>query len=419
MGILYAMLGGERKSASMSDALWSALLGGPAKSGVNVTIESALKVSTVLACTRALAVGVAKRPFHVYRPTKDGRGREIAAGHPIDRLISRRPNPWQTPMEWRETMMIHAVLTGNAVSFKNRVRGDTRELIPILPGMLMIEQQADYSLIYRVVFADGHSVALRRDDVWHLKGLSWDSYSGMDVVRLAREAVGLAIVTEETHARLHSNGARPGGILTTDQKLTEADIQRLREAWQQAQGGVENALKTAVLAGGLKFERLSMTGVDSEHLATRRFQIEEICRAMGVHPQAVYHTDKTSTHASAVEFSRAHIDHDLDPWATRIEQVTDRDLLSEGDLDSGLHTDTDFSRSMRGNPEMQAKFYNVMVTTGVMTRNEIRYELGLNPRDGLDEPLQPLNMGAVTGDGPDPDEPAAAVDGSKSAPDGD
>lgn len=405
-GFLRSLIGSgsEQKSASMSDALWSALLGGPAKSGVTVTIESALKVATVFACVRALSEGVSMPPFHVFRPTKDGRGHEIAKDHPVERLIARRPNPWQTPMEWRETMMIHAVLTGNAVCYKNRAGGVVRELIPILPGNLMIEQQRDYTLIYRVVFADGSSVQLRREDVWHLKGPSYDSYSGMDAVRLAREQIGLAMVTEEAHARLHANGARPGGILTTPDKLSNEQITSLREAWNAAQGGIANAFNTAVMHSGLKFEAMAMTGVDAQHIETRKFQIEEMCRSLGVYPQRIRHTDKTSTFASAEAFNQAHIDHDLLPWAERIEQVTNRDLLTDEEIDAGYYTDMDFSYMLRGNLEARGNYYAKALGSGGhepwITVNEIRDREGGNPVPwGDDKPVTVQSVRQQTNDG--------------------
>jgi HK97 family phage portal protein len=127
---------------------------------------------------------------------------------------------------------------------------------------------------------------------------------------LAREAIGLAIATEETHASLHANGAQPGGVLAVKGKLDKEARERLKAAWQAFQGGVANRFKTAVLDVDAEWKPLSMTGVDSQHLETRRFQIEEICRAMRVFPQLVMHSDKTSTFASAEQFfwrtSRIH-----------------------------------------------------------------------------------------------------------------
>ncbi|WP_431861393.1 phage portal protein [Azospirillum sp.] len=396
-GFLQALLGGpsERRSSSLEMDLWSLLLGGggSSKSGINVTYDEALRCSTALAAVRALSQGIAQSSFGLFLPTKDGRGMEPAVKHSLNRLLYRQPNEWQTSYEFRETLMIHAVLTGNGFAFINRVGGRVVELIPLLPGQVAIEQKADYSLVYRVTFADGKYAELKRSDVLHLRGMSWNTYAGMDALRLAREAIGLASATEETHARLHSNGARPGGILTSDGTLNKEQVEQIRAAWQQVQGGVHNAMKTAILSGGLKWTQLSMTGVDSQHLETRRFQIEEICRGIGVFPQIVGHSDKTATYASAEAFFQAHVTHSLAPWAERLEQVCDRDLLTEQEKAAGYATKLDLRNLERGDTKARTEYYASGINAGWLVRNEARVKEGLNPLPGLDEPLQPLNMG--------------------------
>ena len=405
---------GDRKAAALTD-VWAALVdgGGSSKAGLAVTPQAALQATVVLACVRVLAEGIAQLPFCLYR--SNGRGAEEARQHPLYTIISRRPNEWQTSLEWRETMMIHAVLTGDGLSFINRVGGTIRELIPLLPGTVTIEQQSDYSLQYRVAFADGRQELLPRSQVWHLRGPSWNAYSGLDALRLAREAIGLALATEETHARFHGNGARPGGILTSELPLKDDQVNRLREAWQQTQGGVANAMKTAILSGGLKYQQLMMTGVDAQHIETRKFQIEEVCRAFRVFPAMVGYSDKTATYASAEAFFAAHVRHSLLPWGERFEQATDRDCLSAAEIADGYYTALDYRQLLRGDAASRAAFYASGITNGWMTRNEARAEEDLNPLEGLDEPLKPLNMGggndaAASGQPAAGDQPAADQD---------
>ena len=301
----------ELKTTDAGNLTWAALFGQQnSRAGVSVNVDSALKVSTVFACLRVLADGTAQVPLKVYREKADG-SKELAKDHPAYRLLSRRPNEWMTSFEFRQVMMFHAVLLGNGCAYIGRIRGVPRELIPLVPGSYTIEQARDYTLTYRLTGPNGLTTVLPREDVFHLRGPSWTGVAGLDALQVAREAVGLAIATEETHAALHANGTQPGGVLSVKGALDDAARARLKESWAQYQGGLANRFKTAVLDMDSTWTPLGMKGVDAEHLDTRRFQIEEICRDLKVFPQMVGYADKTATFASAEAFFLAHVIHTL------------------------------------------------------------------------------------------------------------
>ncbi|MGE0574074.1 phage portal protein [Reyranella sp.] len=380
---------GEAKAAGASALTWSGLFSQPnARSGVSVTIDSALKVSTVFACLRVLADGIAQVPLKVYREKADGT-KELAKDHPAYRLLSRRPNEWMTSFEFRQVMMFHAALLGNGCAYIGRVRGVPRELIPLVPGSYTIEQASDYTLSYRLTDLAGHTTILPREDVFHLRGPSWTGQAGLDALQIAREAVGLAIATEETHAALHANGTQPGGVLSVKGSLDDAARARLKEAWAQYQGGLHNRFKTAVLDIESSWTPLAMKGVDAEHLDTRRFQIEEICRDLKVFPQMVGYADKTATFASAEAFFLAHVIHTLAPWIENWEQSLARDLFPDED---DIVAKFSLQGLLRGDNAARASFYASGITNGWLTRNEARRFEDLNPIEGLEEPLLPLNM---------------------------
>ena len=382
----------ETKAAQLSDLGWSSLFGQPnVRSGVAVNVDSALKVSTVFACLRVLADGVAQVPLKVYREKADGT-KELAKDHPAYRLLSRRPNEWMTSFEFRQVMMFHAVLVGNGCAYIGRIRGVPRELIPLVPGSFSIEQAADYTLTYRVTDLGGRTTVLPREDVFHLRGPSWTGTAGVDALQVAREAVGLAIATEQTHAALHANGTQPGGVLSVKGSLDDAARARLKEAWAQYQGGLANRFKTAVLDMDSTWTPLAMKGVDAEHLDTRRFQIEEICRDLKVFPQMVGYADKTATFASAEAFFLAHVIHTLAPWIENWEQSLARDLFPDED---DIVAKFSLQGLLRGDNTARANFYASGITNGWLTRNEARRFEDLNPIEGLEEPLLPLNMATV------------------------
>ena len=381
-----------RRNLQATDAgnlSWAALFGQQnSRAGVSVNVDSALKVSTVFACLRVLADGIAQVPLKVYREKADG-SKELAKDHPTYRLLSRRPNDWMTSFEFRQVMMFHAVLLGNGCAYIGRIRGVPRELIPLVPGSYTIEQAKDYTLTYRLTGLNGQTTVLPREEVFHLRGPSWTGVAGLDALQVAREAVGLAIATEETHAALHANGTQPGGVLSVKGSLDDAARARLKESWAQYQGGLANRFKTAVLDMESTWTPLGMKGVDAEHLDTRRFQIEEICRDLKVFPQMVGYADKTATFASAEAFFLAHVIHTLNPWIENWEQSLARDLFPDED---DILAKFSMQGLLRGDNTARATFYASGITNGWLTRNEARRLEDLNPIEGLGEPLLPLNM---------------------------
>lgn len=384
----------EAKAADVSALTWERLFGEDAKvkSGVAVNIDSALKVSTVLACARVLANGISQIPLKVYR--EDASGSKLPAkDHPAYKLLWRRPNDWQTSFELRQCMMLHAVLRGNAYAYIGRggAQRKLREIIPLV-GNVVVDQAADWSLTYRVTDQMGVTTSYARESILHLRGPSWNGFAGMDAIQTAREAIGLAIATEEAHARLHSNGSRPGGLISFDTELSPEARASMKRAAAEDAAGLRNAFRTMVLDNGAKWTPFAMTGVDSEHLNTRRFQIEEIARDLGVFPQMIGHTDKTATFASAEAFFLAHVIHSLEPWIENWQQSLARDLFPDED---DITAEFSVQGLLRGDHKTRAEFYASGIVNGYFTRNETRRWENLNPIEGLDEPLIPLNMGTL------------------------
>jgi HK97 family phage portal protein len=318
--------------ADISALTWSALLGQPSsRSGVPVSISTALKTTSFLACARVLSEGVAGAEFELLRYTADRSKHTLDYEHPVWALIADRPNEWMTSFEFREMGMIFAAVCGNAHWYINRVGADQHiaELIPLLPGRCVARQLEDLTVVYDLSLPNGEYKRLPREDIMHLRGPMWNPVIGLDVMMLAREAIGLAIATEESHAMLHANGVQPGGILTIQGgKLDERQKESLKEAFDKKQAGVRHAFRTVVLDMATKFEQFQMKGVDAQHLETRRYQVEEVCRAMRVFPQMIGHTDKTATFASADAFFSAHVIYSLRPWFRRHVGVYRRDLLA-------------------------------------------------------------------------------------------
>jgi len=378
---------------------------GGTKAGAAISATTALQVSTMFACARVIADGLAQVPFKVYR--KQDRERNEAADHPLYWLLSSAPNEWQTSFEFREMLALHLVFCGNAYVFKNLgVGGRLLELLPYEPGQVTVRRAPDMSLSYTLRLADGSSQPVPAGQMWHLRGPSWNGWLGLDAVRNAREALGMALATEEHSARMFGNGARPGGVLTSDMQLKDEQIAKLRESWQASMGGAANAYKTAILSGGLKYTPLAQQNDHAQLIESRKFQVEEICRFIRVMPIMIGAGEKTTTYASVEQLLIAHVTHTLMPWFVRLEQSADVNLLGMQAVKQGYYTKFTAQALMRGSAAERSRYYTSMYGIGALNPNEIRGLEDMNPYDGGDEYRVPLNMAEPGADTP-PNDPAA------------
>lgn len=380
MGIFLS--GAERKNATLD--LFREIYGGkPTKSGVRMDWRQALRVSTALACARVIADGVAQVPLKLFRD-RDGGGRLTMREHPLYRLLHSRPNPWQTSFEWRETVVLHAVFTGRHYSFINRLRGEVRELIPIEPQCVETKRSDGGEVTYMVTL-NGKTEAFPAETIWHLRGPSWNGWEGMDAIDMARDALGLAVATEEQHARMHENGISSPGVYSVDGNLNEVQYKQLRQFIKDNYTGANKGLPM-ILDRGAKWLPLATSGVDAQHLETRRFQVEEVCRFMRVMPIMVGHADKSQTYASSEQQFLAHVVHTLSPWYARLEQSMAAQLLTDRDEADGLYVKFLPAGLLRGAIKDQADYFAKALGAGGsppwMAQDEVRDLLEMDPMGG-------------------------------------
>ncbi|MEI7704517.1 MAG: phage portal protein [Deltaproteobacteria bacterium] len=376
MSLFGAILGREQKSVDVTALTLQSILGEvPSKTGITVNANNALRVSAVLGCCRVLAEGIAQIPFKLTQERPDG-STKAARDHRLFDVLWRRPNDWMTSFEFRETLMYHAILSkGGFAIISRNIHGEVLELLPLVPGNVNVRQDSGRKVFFEVTDSAGTVGVFPRASILHIRGPSWDTVRALEVVRLAREAIGLSIATEESQALLHANGARPAGLLSYERPLTEDQQARIRKSWNKVYGG-ENKFGTAVLDLGAKYSQLTMSGVDAQHIETRRHQVEEIARMMRVHPQMLGYHEKSSTYASAEQFFTAHVVHGLGPWVERWEQACDRDLLTEEDRAAGYRTNLVVDGLLRGDAKSRSEFYKASLGTssspGWNTPNDIR-----------------------------------------------
>lgn len=368
--------------------------------GVNVTPERAMALSAVFSCVRVLAESVGQLPVHLYE--QRGREKVKAPDHPLHEILHFAPNKFQTAQEWREWVMACLGLWGNSYSQiirtgpTNRLR--VAELLPLHPAAVTpLYDAATASVGYRVALAGGGSEVLPAEDVLHIPLFSLGGLVGVNPVQYSREAVGLGIGAEEFGASLFKNGAQPGGVLLHPKLLSEPAYKRLKESWEERHQGSDNAHKFAILEEGLTWQSIGFPAKDAQFLETRKHQRSEIAGMYRVPPHLIGDLDK-ATFSNIEHQSLDFVVRGLLPYVTRIEQRIVFRLMSPEER-RRYFPKINVAGLLRGDMQARAAYYHSLVQDGALSPNEIRDLEDLNPREGGDVYLTPLNM-AVNGQPP-------------------
>lgn len=416
-GLFGSLVGTERKSADNTrygaiDEMWADFFGGnrASKAGPIINWKSALSVTTLLACGRVRGDALATVPWKLYRrreKTINGKTvvvREEARQHSLYDLLATAPNEWMTSLEFRETLSLHVDFLGHGFVFLNKVNDEIQEMILLDPARVTFKVNEDYSRTYRLAGFDGSTQSVPGDQIWHVKGPSWDTIDGLNIIQLAAEAIGLTLATEESHAAFHRNGVRPSGILSADGSLDETELVRL-SAWVRRNfGGAANAGRLMVVDKAAKFYPTQMSGVDSQHIETRKFQVERLCEMMRVMPIIIgFSGDKNATFASAEQMFSAHLVHTVRPIHRRFGGSADLFLLTRRERAQGYYTgfvDADFLSPVMKD---KAEYYKIALggggNPGWLTPADVRNFDELPYVEGADHLYCGTNMAPIGADG--------------------
>ena len=348
---------------------------GGTTSGKTVTERSAMQMTAVYSCVRILSEAVAGLPLHLYRYKEDG-GKEKALDHPLYRLLHDEPNPEMSSFVFRETLMTHLLLWGNAYAQVIRNgKGEVIALYPLMPNKMSVDRDENGRLYYtyyrgsdEAMKSRDFAVILQPSDVLHIPGLGFDGLVGYSPIAMAKNAIGMAIACEEYGAKFFANGAAPGGVL--EHPGTIKDPQRVRESWQSTFGGSGNANKIAVLEEGMKYTPIGISPEQAQFLETRKFQINEIARIFRVPPHMVGDLEKSSF-SNIEQQSLEFVKYTLDPWVTRWEQSIQRALLSQGEK-AVYFAKFNLEGLLRGDYQSRMNGYAIGRQNGWMSANDIR-----------------------------------------------
>ena len=348
---------------------------GSSSAGKVVTERSAMQMTAVYACVRILSEAVAGLPLHFYKYNEDG-SKQKAVDNPLYHLLHDEPNPEMTSFVFRETLMTHLLLWGNAYAqIIRNGKGEVVALYPLMPNKMQVDRDENGKLYYTYSRSDteaktmeGITVRLEPRDVLHIPGLGFDGLVGYSPIAMAKNAIGLAIATEEFGSKFFANGAAPSGVL--EHPGTIKDPTRVREAWQSQFGGSGNSGKVAVLEEGMKYTPISISPEQAQFLETRKFQINEIARIFRVPPHMLADLEKSSF-SNIEQQSLEFVKYTLDPWVIRWEQSLSRSLLTP-DEKKRYFFKFNLEGLLRGDYQSRMNGYAIARQNGWMSANDIR-----------------------------------------------
>ena len=363
----------RKPTNSLNGSGYRFMMGG-STSGKHVNERSAMQMTAVYACVRILSESIASLPVHLYQNETEG-SKVRAVKHPLYRILHDEPNPEMTSFVFRETLMTHLLLWGNAYAqIIRNGKGEVIGLYPLMPNRMTVDRDAFGRICYcyQMQDSDAHTgktgnVTLKPSDVLHIPGLGFDGLVGYSPIAMAKNAIGLSIATEEYGARFFANGATPGGIL--EFPGTVKNPESIRESWNKGFSG-NNAHKVAILEEGMKYTPISISPEQAQFLETRKFQIDEIARIFRVPPHMVGDLEKSSF-SNIEQQSLEFVKYTLEPWIIRWEQSLNRALLSETEK-SDYFVKFNVDGLLRGDYQSRMNGYAIGIQNGFMSPNDVR-----------------------------------------------
>ena len=348
---------------------------GGSTAGKNVTERSSMQMTAVYSCVRVLAEAVAGLPLHLYKYTDSG-GKDKALEHPLYFLLHDEPNPEMTSFVFRETLMTHLLLWGNAYAQLIRNgRGEVVGIYPLMPNRISVNRDDSGNIYYKYLRSmedaplnKNNEVILLPSEVLHIPGLGFDGLVGYSPIAMAKNAIGMAIACEEYGAKFFANGAAPGGVL--EHPGTIKDPQKVKDSWNAAYQGSTNSHRVAVLEEGMKYQQIGIPPEQAQFLETRKFQINEIARIFRVPPHMLADLEKSSF-SNIEQQSLEFVKYTLDPWVVRWEQNMYRSLLMASEKPTVL-IKFNVDGLLRGDYVSRMNGYATARQNGWMSANDIR-----------------------------------------------
>jgi HK97 family phage portal protein len=386
--------GGGRVASTpeqVQDMLLLEAVGGA--SGSRVSDADAMRVAAVWACIRLLSTAVAMLPVSLYR--REGDKHTVEIDHPVHELVSLRPNFWQTSFEFWQMAVAHILMRGNFYAEKVIFKGEISDLLPLDPTYMDPKITPEGRLVYEYRGPNGRQIVYPREKILHMRGLTLDGLKGLSVLSAARNSISFAARSEEHGSSMMTNGARPSGVLQTDDPLTEEAFQRIRADFEKNFCGSGNTGRPMILESGLKWAQMALSAEDAQFIDQRKFTRSELAMFFGVPPHMIGDIERGTSWGSGIETQNlGFLVHTLLPYLINIQQACVRDLIPFAEqsnfvvkFDTSLLTRADFGSRQTG--------LQIQKRNGVISANDWRKIEGLDPIEDTEADAYRADQGAV------------------------
>lgn len=361
--------------------------------------DEATQISAILSAVRVISQGVAQVDRQLEQKTFDDKKSRWTSKIIYDRvdgldtLLRERPNNYQTMYEFLECMTARAALSGNSYAIIIRSVRRVLELHPIPTHQVKTLMDENRNVYYEISINGGQTKRYEFNEVLHIRGPSLGSILGDNILAKASMALELALAAEYSQLETLRRRGRRDGIVSHPGQVTSDRIEKINEAFTSKFGGNGNG-GIAILDQGASFNDFTQSAKDMELIEHRRFAVDEAGRFFGVYSQLLNQHAANSAYASVEQVFIAHETNTIEPWFVRIEEAIKRDVIGYTGENKAVYFKFARGSLTKGTMKDVAENIKVLVLMGVLTANEARAKLGMNPLDieGADEPMTQLNM---------------------------
>jgi len=401
MRFIRNLVGRDTSTLSSPKEWLSSMFSSTSTSGVNVTVDKALQHSVVYSCVNILSESMASLPLSVYEKTtkKEKTYTKKSIKHPLHDLLHDEPNDEMTSFTWMQVVMMSLTLRGNHYSqiIRNNA-GNVTGIYPLNPEKMQVVRLDSGKIAYIYRHDTLGEQGLDASEVLHFIGMTLDGIVGLSPISYNRNTIGASIAMEEFGATLFKNGATPSGVVSGNgvKSMSDTAFERFRQSFKDNYQGLMNAGKPLILEDGFTFTPITISNRDGQYLESRKFTKAEIAGMYRVPLHMVNELDK-ATFSNIEHQSMQFVVDAVRPWAVRIEKEIKRKCFSIKEKKTHF-IKFNLGALLRGDTKSRYEGYESAITKGCwMTRNEARELEDLNPIDGLDEMIIPLNFAKEDG----------------------